>query len=205
MGSGCLDIPAFAKGIRQAKTLFDFAKSIGMNFTLLDLGGGFMGDKANSLIQCSQIINAALDKHFPGNDVTVIAEPGRYFVTTSSILMASIHSKRQIISNNVVEKNMYFINDGTYGSLSSVVNEARIFVPCIKPSHMLNGPLFCSSIWGPTSSSLDKVVDTVMLPDLQINDIFGFDEVGAYSNTLATEFNGYSHAKTRYFIERSIM
>lgn len=45
VGSGCQDIPIYAEAIATARKLFDFAESVGYNFRLLDIGGGFPGDK----------------------------------------------------------------------------------------------------------------------------------------------------------------
>lgn len=195
----------YARAIGRAKKLFDIANSFGHNFTLLDLGGGFLGDQNNSLIQCSEIINKALDAHFPGNDVHIIAEPGRYFVNTASTLMTRIHSKRQIIIDEVVAKNMYYINDGVCGSLSCVVSEHSQLVPKIRPTIAVDTPLVVSTIWGPTTYPGDKVVDRAMLPDLPIGELIAFEELGAYSTSLETDLNGILKTKSRYFIEKSIL
>lgn len=203
-----MDFSAYARGIRESRKLFDIAKNFGHNFNLLDLGGGFLGDKNNSLIECADIINTALDTHFSGTDVRIIAEPGRYFVTTANTLMTSIHSKRQIITKDgVVTRNMYFINDGIYGNLSCVFNENTVLVPKLMPTtdSMHSHQLISSTIWGPTIDPVDKVVESVMLPDLQLDDLIAFEGVGAYSTTIATEFNGLPMAKSRYFLERSVM
>lgn len=45
VGSGCQDVPIYAEAICAARKLFDFAESVGYNFHLLDIGGGFPGDK----------------------------------------------------------------------------------------------------------------------------------------------------------------
>lgn len=49
VGSGCMDAPVYAKAIHAAKKLFDFAESVGYQFTLLDIGGGFPGDNDTSI------------------------------------------------------------------------------------------------------------------------------------------------------------
>lgn len=45
VGSGCQDIPIYAEAISTARKLFDFAESVGFKLRLLDIGGGFPGDK----------------------------------------------------------------------------------------------------------------------------------------------------------------
>lgn len=44
-----MDPPVYAKAITTARKLFDFAESIGYHFTLLDIGGGFPGDKGTDI------------------------------------------------------------------------------------------------------------------------------------------------------------
>lgn len=165
-----------------------------------------MGDKANSLVQCAQIINKAIDTHFTGIDVKIMAEPGRYFVTTANTVVTRIHSKREILNKNgSVVKNMYYINDGIYGTLSCVFNENRLFEPKFSPENRLKKLLIPSTIWGPSVDDVDMVVATAMLPDLQINDLIAFEVVGAYSLSISTTYNGQLIAKCRYYMERSIL
>lgn len=49
VGSGCSDPPVFARAIAAAKDLFETAKQIGFDFDLLDLGGGYPGNKGSSI------------------------------------------------------------------------------------------------------------------------------------------------------------
>ncbi len=49
VGSGCMDLPVYAKAVYTARRLFDYAASVGFYFTLLDIGGGFPGDKNTNL------------------------------------------------------------------------------------------------------------------------------------------------------------
>lgn len=52
VGSGCMDPPVYAKAIYTAKSLFQFAaKQVGFKLTLLDIGGGFPGDKNTDLLE----------------------------------------------------------------------------------------------------------------------------------------------------------
>ncbi len=59
--------------------LFEYGYEIGYKFSLLDIGGGFPGNKDSKEVfqRIAGAINASLDslfKSFPG--LTVIAEPG---------------------------------------------------------------------------------------------------------------------------------
>lgn len=45
VGSGCEDAKTYHRAIKAARGLFDYAEQIGYNFDLLDIGGGFPGQK----------------------------------------------------------------------------------------------------------------------------------------------------------------
>lgn len=81
------------------------------------------------MLQLSQIINSALDKYFPNNDVTIIAEPGRFYVSSAYTLACRIHSKREVVRNGKVENMMYFINDGVYGSFNCILYDHKVVTP----------------------------------------------------------------------------
>jgi ornithine decarboxylase len=53
VGSGCGDPPAFSRAIASAKMVFDVGTSLGYNFHLLDIGGGYPGNKGSSIDKVS--------------------------------------------------------------------------------------------------------------------------------------------------------
>lgn len=73
-------------------------------------------------------MNDALNEWFPPNNgVTIIAEPGRYFVASAFTLATKIHSIKK--RSNDESHIMYFINDGVYGSFSSILYDHSVVVP----------------------------------------------------------------------------
>lgn len=96
-----------------------------------------------------------MDKYFPNNDVTIIAEPGRFYVSSAYTLACRIHSKREIVRNGKVENMMYFINDGVYGSFNCILYDHKVVTPV--PIETYKAEIFKSSIWGPTCDALDQV------------------------------------------------
>lgn len=190
VGSGCRDPPAFAKAIAFAKDIMDIGKEIGFNMTLLDIGGGYPGDNNAAFAVLADVINSALDEHFPTDDVRIIAEPGRYFVGSAFTLATNIHSKREIRSpSGDVTNVMYYINDGVYGSFNAKLYEDAVFhgVPLSAP----NTKLVCSSVWGPTCDGIDKVEDNVNLPLMDVGSWLIYSDLGAYSLPVASAFNGF--------------
>lgn len=65
--------------------------------------------------------------------VHVIAEPGRFYVASAFTLATSIHSKRSVRgdenSPNTVTHNMYYINDGVYGSFNCLLYDHQHVIP----------------------------------------------------------------------------
>uniref|UniRef100_A0A3Q3X9X5 ornithine decarboxylase n=1 Tax=Mola mola TaxID=94237 RepID=A0A3Q3X9X5_MOLML len=76
---------------------------------------------------------------------------------------------------------MYYLSDGVYGSVSCLINDA------VKSSEQR----YCSMIWGPTCDSIDKLTDNYWIPELHVGDWLLIDNMGAYSISLCTDFNGF--------------
>lgn len=64
VGSGCQDPPIYHCAIHHCKILFDMATNLGFKPYLLDLGGGYPGDKGTTIDKIAEIINKALDEYF---------------------------------------------------------------------------------------------------------------------------------------------
>ena len=148
-----------------------------------------------------------------------MAEPGRYFCAASMNLVTTIvgcrlnnydYSDRMPVSGNqssytdIIEnaENFYYINDGIYGSLSNIIFEKATYrVSCMRKHE--KDPLqveerqYSSAVFGPTCDSTDNLVKCINLPLLKIGDYLWFHNVGAYSSSIATNFNGFK--TTKYF------
>jgi ornithine decarboxylase len=199
-GTGCTDYPIYYKAIEMAKGLFDYAESIGYKFNLLDIGGGFLGDKDKTLDEAALYVNQGLDHFFLDKSVKVIAEPGRYFVASAFTLVCNIQSKK---TGNNGHTHMYFLNDGIYGSFSTMIYDHQHPQP-----KLLNPPLnakeFDSTIYGPTCDSQDKMFESIRLPELDINDWVIFENMGAYTIPVASAFNGFPVANILYYIGEDV-
>lgn len=77
------------------------------------------------------MIRKALDRHFPAKkNVEVIAEPGRFFVSSAFTLCTNVIAKRASPTKSSESNvNQYYINDGVYGALNCVLFENRKLVP----------------------------------------------------------------------------
>ncbi|KAJ9069641.1 Ornithine decarboxylase [Entomophthora muscae] len=122
VGSGCGDLMAYKKAIHDADKAFTMARKLGFKPTLLDIGGGFNGRNSESkasLETFAAIIHESLEECFSKyEDLQVISEPGRYFVSSGFTLAAQIYSKRRASESWEM---MYYLNEGIYGCLNGTL------------------------------------------------------------------------------------
>lgn len=195
VGSGSRNPDAFYRAIKHAKEAFDISSKIGHDMKLLDIGGGFHADfdEDGELSTCvTDYINDGLKDFFESDNVKVIAEPGRFFAEHYSALCVKVIGKRK--REGVFE---YFVNDGTYGGFSNCIFEKSVPEPeVVKNSE--GDVEFPSVIYGCTCDSVDVIRDSVILPELHVDDWVFFPSWGAYSRVLVTQFNGFGQYDTCY-------
>ena len=95
-----------------------------------------------------------------------------------------------------------YINDGIYGSLSEMfLSKLRMPVTVVGRTVAPSDRLAPFTLFGPTCDSLDVIPGTFDLPDdLQEGDWLEIHQLGAYSNALATHFNGF-YPETMVLVE----
>ena len=156
VGCGCTDTKAYSNALHEVKEVFEMAKTFGMNFTLVDIGGGFPGTSiSNPTIEEFAVeINETIEQLFPDPNIKIIAEPGSYFAKQTTGILLAVHSKRRRFEeciNNEIEDNAatenndiktdhifnkdqkgkcvfhYYLNDGRYGNLLDLVYQSEKF------------------------------------------------------------------------------
>ena len=214
VGSGANDFSTLYKATRDAKWVFDIAET---EFNMpplqtLDVGGGF---QLESFKEATHVLNMALDEFFPiESNVQIIAEPGRYFVASTFTLATNVIAKRKV--NN--EESMIYINDGVYGNMNCILFDHQEPVPRTlyhnQKFHYFDHKStsktqskehhYKVSIWGPTCDGLDCITkEYFMKHDLVIGDWLYFPDLGAYTSSAATAFNGFEQAATIVFIDEN--
>jgi len=210
VGSGCSQAGAFHGALRRAKEAFDEAERHGFQMHLLDIGGGFPGwdeqGKA-TLADHAEVIQALLDKWFPSPQVRVIAEPGRFFAATSQATLTTVISVAES-----TEGFRYYLNDGLYGSFNCLLyDHASLPEPSILregvvlPVNELGLKAPCT-VFGPTCDGFDIVAQAgaLKLPALRPGDRLLFPDMGAYTTSASTSFNGFGPAQTFSFESRLV-
>ncbi|KAJ3110161.1 hypothetical protein HDU96_006866 [Phlyctochytrium bullatum] len=96
---------------------------------------------------------------------------------------------------------MYYINDGMYGSFNCITFDHQVVVPqvLVRGSRFHHGAgnrpdgevEHACSIWGPTCDSFDCITRECVLPELRVGDWLYFENMGAYTMSAASQFNGF--------------
>lgn len=224
VGCSAKNPKAYYYAIKDCKQLFTYAKEE-LNYELyfLDLGGGysscFEGCSPGLGLPFERVassINSALEKFFPldehsGGKLQIIAEPGRYFSQSVYSLCVSIFNKKkysgpqQIMSTDRdlnCDRIMYYINQGYYSGFSCIFWDGKAPYPdtlYIKGKYIkFNENLpetINSTLWGPTCDGADCVFQNIQLPEMELDDWMIWNNIGAYSSSIITSFNGFSPAE----------
>ncbi|QPG97046.1 Ornithine decarboxylase [Epichloe festucae Fl1] len=206
VGSGASDPLAFYKAVRDAHIVFQQGAELGHSLRTLDVGGGFCGD---TFEQMAGVLREALDEFFPdGNKVDIIAEPGRYYVSTAFTIACNVIARRTVEDPTLDGKGyMVYVNDGVYGNFSSIMFDHQ--QPVAKILRASGRTLYnsaaanpCSagdgveySVWGPTCDGIDRISESVRFDSiLDVGDWLYFEDMGAYTKCSATQFNGFSNS-----------
>ena len=210
VGSGCYAADAFAAAVDRAAQVFELAERAGVAMDVLDIGGGFPGrdTEALSFADIAAALRPALARHFPpSSGVQLIAEPGRYLVAQSHTLAVNVIGKKRAPRTAALPAHdMYFVNDGLYGSFNCVLYDHAQPLQRVLPHQAEAGAeagaeaagqaaagagaeALCS-IWGPTCDGLDCIAKEARLPELQMGDWLYYDDMGAYTAAAGSTFNG---------------
>lgn len=207
VGSNCFGLETYSNAISDARRAFDKAAEFGFKFRMLDIGGGFPADNSQLAFEdIATTIRTAIDDHFGERhhvNLEVIAEPGRYMVSTSHTLVLNVIGKKEHIDGETGEKTFkYYLNDGVYGSYNCIhFDYAR---PKIYPYNERDGTEYKSVVFGPTCDSLDTIDKDCLLPDLAIGEWVYSENMGAYTiSSSSANFNGFKPARCYYCIREN--
>jgi ornithine decarboxylase len=212
VGSGASDPLAFFKAVRDAHTVFQYAREFGFAMRTLDVGGGFCGDTFEAM---ATVLRGALDEFFPPHsNVEIIAEPGRYYVATAFTIACNIIARRTVEDPTLDGKGyMLYVNDGVYGNFSNIMfDHQQPIAKVLRSSGKTlfetsaahptpEGEGFEYSIWGPTCDGIDRITESTRFDSiLDVGDWLYFEDMGAYTKCSATQFNGFSNAHDVIYI-----
>jgi len=185
VGSQCMHPISYAKGIRELGNIIKKTKIIP---DIINVGGGFPSIYPDLTPQPLESYISEIKKAFDDlkldNKPELLCEPGRALVAESgsSIVKVILRKKQKI-----------YINDGTYGSLfdAGVLNFV-LPTKMVPNGRMTSKKLTAYSLYGPTCDSADFMKGPFILPNnLKEGDYIEVGQLGAYSLTFRTKFNGF--------------
>ena len=203
VGSNCYGLEMYSGAINDAKRAFDLGERYGFKFSMLDIGGGFPANNDKLTFEdIAATIRTGLTEHFSTShpEIEVIAEPGRYMVSTSHTLVLNVIGKKEYLDKETGEKSFkYYLNDGVYGSYNNIFFDGA--KPEIFPYNERNNETYKCIVFGRSCDGLDKISDKCLLPDLAIGEWVYSENMGAYTiSSSSANFNGFKPAKCYYCI-----
>ncbi|KAM9851588.1 antizyme inhibitor 1-like isoform 1-T2 [Aulostomus maculatus] len=186
----CEDDQVYINAISDARCVFDMGEEIGFKMKILDIGGDFSSSETQ-LELINDTIMSMVDLYFPpSSEISIIAEPSSYFVSSAFTLAVNVISKGMVArdlqshddpSFNDEPEFQYYMNEGVYGSFANKLTDTLIAAPSVQKKTALDAPVFSSSLWGPSGDDLDQVMEHCLLPELNIGDWLLFTNAGGYS------------------------
>lgn len=159
------------------------------NLNIIDIGGGF--NKNTNL----EIVNKSLFKKFKKyNTFNWIAEPGRFFAETASTLYCPI-----ILKKFKNKKPILVIPNSIYHSFSNKFYDG-FKINCLKNTNInLNNIEFEEGIIvGESCDGIDIIYEGFIPKDININDVLILEDMGAYTYSSSSNFNGFTPPKHIY-------
>ena len=195
VGSQCMDVEAYARAIAYVRRLVDQA---GVRIDSLDCGGGFPvsypGLSPNPMATYFEAIRQALRANAFG-DLDTIGEPGRARCAEGGATLTRVELRKV--------QDLY-INDGSYGSLFDAAQCGWKFPVRRLSGDAEDGTITGFRLFGPTCDSLDVMEGPFNLPsDIEEGDWIEVKNLGAYGQTLATDFNGFQSDATVAVMNRT--
>lgn len=192
VGSQSLSADAYITALEMCRELFDKAEIQGMHLTALDIGGGLPVPnekvEAVDVDSMTDILREKLDELFP--DTEIWSEPGRFMCGTAVNLVTSVIGTK--MRNG---QPWYVLDDGLYGSFNGLMFDHWNFKMKM-PADKAQEKAVPSTFVGPSCDSIDVVARDLPVPKLEIGDRIMVPNIGAYSTSAATSFNGFPPADT---------
>jgi ornithine decarboxylase len=197
VGSQQTDPSRWEASIMSASEVFAELKLVGIELKMLNIGGGYPAQYAESIPPISkygEVIGAALDRWFgTGDRPVILCEPGRYLAADAGVLRTQVVSVRHPIEGG---DRWVYLDAGRFGGLAETEGEAILY----RLVTNYGGPTKPVVLAGPTCDSVDIIYRQTKyaLPlALDIGDTVDFLSAGAYTASYSSSgFNGFPPLRT---------
>src|SRR3954454_23891229 len=192
VGSQCTAPNAWRQAIAAVGRLLARLEDDGVELEMLNLSGGFPAryvEQVPAIEMVAETIAAALDDLLPYVPPHLAAEPGRYLVAESAVLVASVLG-REVRAG----ENWLYLDVGAYNGLIETHQSANQWLFPLWSSVEDHGrvPHEPFTITGPTCDSSDTMFYGASLPaTIDVDDQVYIGSAGAYTISYASSFNGF--------------
>jgi ornithine decarboxylase len=203
VGSQCTAPKAWRQAIAATGRLMTKLVDDGVELEMLNVSGGFPArytDAVPTLEQVADDIERAITELLPYRPPILAAEPGRYLVAESSVLVCGVLG-REIRAG----EDWLYVDVSAYHGLietQQTVNQWRFPLWTSRRDHSISTQV-PYTVTGPTCDSLDTMFYGAMLPaGLDLDDHLYIGSAGAYTISYASHFNGFPPPATLFVGER---
>ena len=185
VGSQCHSPDAFLSALLLTGAIIEQA---GVELRYLDVGGGFptsyLNDDPPPLSEYFRAIKLGIAELGLAENCTIMCEPGRALVAAACSLIVQVLLRKE---------DAIYINDGVYHSFAETVTGGlKPPVRLIRPGEPHAEETGEFTVYGPTCDNTDCLPYRLPIPvDVREGDWLELGQMGAYSNAMASTFNGF--------------
>ncbi|XP_077563650.1 ornithine decarboxylase-like [Haemaphysalis longicornis] len=208
---GCVSCTpeSYQAAIEQAKKLFDLGTRLGIQMSVLDIGGGILGStrKMDLFAEVCEGVRSALETHFqPSSGTMVIAEPGEFFATSPCTLVVKVVAKRSrlaSIDGTEREHHDIYVNESRENCIPRRMYKILDIVPSPLTPPYERPRSQLATLWGATCHPRDAFERDVPFFDVTVGEWLLMDNMGAYSMVKVSGFNGSGFPPVHYRTDSS--
>ncbi|MBI5273893.1 MAG: type III PLP-dependent enzyme [Chlamydiales bacterium] len=209
VGSNNVDPSSYVSALKASAELFEYSK-VKWNKALrvLDIGGGWPGNRNEAFIQIAAHIRQTITKHFDAS-VEVVAEPGRFLSMDCTTLVSKVISKRIRRTTEGTKRIEYYLNNGVFGFFISSLyfghDQKKSLAEGWEFTHLKKDvtSVFPTKLWGPTLDSGDLIVREILLPELDVGDLILTKNIGSYGVVYRSNFSQQTPSTPLYIVSRA--
>jgi ornithine decarboxylase len=186
VGSSVTDPEAYRHSISITKSVLE---QLPFRLRLIDVGGGYPKSYPDFIVPELEEYFRAVEESFAtlpvADKAEVLGEPGRALAAPGMSAVVEVLLRKD---------NRLYINDGMYGVfwLLRIDGPDGFPVRAYRDGKPLEGEAMEFQVNGPTCDSTDTLPGLVPLPaDIRPGDYLEFGNIGAYSISGRTDYNGY--------------
>ena len=192
-------IDPFVEALTKMLDLVDDLRARGYKIEWLDLGGGFGADYQTDTAPLASAYAEAIVNMLQGKNLRIAIEPGKFISANAGVLLTRVlymkqsGPKRFVIVDAAMND---LIRPSLYDAFHFIwpVQPAEGFVPLARTAEPTMTGLIKADVVGGICESTDFFAKDRLLPPLQRGDLLAVFTAGAYSFSMASQYNSRPRA-----------